>query len=126
MEALSDWMNQNWSLVQSQNVSAFLLTLATINFVPSNWETLWNEKISPFLKQTTSEPKWNSSTTLLDVAWSLAVLDQLDANLAQSVLNDTYLLKITSKQLQNLLFFFHFMINVLLLQNQTVPVASEI
>jgi len=48
--------------------------------------------------QSINEPKWNSSTALLDVAWSLAVLDQLDSNLAQSVLNDTYLLNITSKR----------------------------
>ena len=98
MEALSDWMNNNWSQVQSQNVSAFLLTLATVDFVPSNWETLWSEKIQPLLMQSINEPKWNSSTALLDVAWSLAVLDQLDSNLAQSVLNDTYLLNITSKR----------------------------
>lgn len=49
--------------------------------------------------QSTSELKWNSPTALLDVAWSLAVLDKLDSNLAQSVLNDTYLINITSKQM---------------------------
>jgi len=98
LEALSDWMKNNWPQVQSQNISAFLLTLATVDFVPSNWDTLWSEKIRTLLVQSTNEPKWNSSTALLDVAWSLAVLDQLDSELAQSVLNDSYLLKITSKQ----------------------------
>ena len=96
LEALCEWMNNNWSQVRKQDVVSLLLSLATVNFLPSNWESLW-PRISSILSeefQASAESKSWSENILLDVAWSLAVLGHLDPKIAQTILNDDFVSKV--------------------------------
>lgn len=72
--------------------------MATVDFLPSNWEILW-PKVKQLVKEELHSPAWNANVHL-DVAWSLTVLNHLEPAVAQSVLNDAFV----SKVLGNLLF----------------------
>lgn len=95
LESLCDWMNSNWSQVRKQDVVSLLLSLAAVNFLPSNWEPLWS-RVSTIVASEArgSDPDRWSETILLDVTWSLAVLGCLDVELARAVLNDAFVSKV--------------------------------
>lgn len=80
-----------------------ILCLAAIDFLPSNWKPLW-EKISDLLK----DGKLTSSlgkVVLLDLVWSLAVLNHLDPSLCKCVINDDFIRDIVGKFLFLIILF---------------------
>ncbi|XP_046651669.1 FAST kinase domain-containing protein 4-like [Daphnia pulicaria] len=89
LDAICDWINHNWTNVRYQDILSLTLCLAALDFLPSNWEPLW-EKMSSLLKDKKAFSGLNKSVQL-DLVWSLAILNHLDSELCQSVLNDVFI-----------------------------------
>lgn len=86
-------MNQNWSQVRKKDVVSLLLSLAAVDFRPDDWTSLW-DKISVNLKEEIRSQTL-SEHVLLDIVWSMAVLDQLDSETARLVLNNAFVDKLS-------------------------------
>lgn len=97
MDAICDWINHNWTNVRYQDILSLTLCLAALDFLPSNWEPLW-EKMSSLLKDKKAFSGLNKSVQL-DLVWSLAILNHLDSELCQSVLNDVFIHEIFGKMI---------------------------
>jgi hypothetical protein len=97
LDAICDWINHNWTNVRYQDILSLTLCLAALDFLPSNWEPLW-EKMSSLLKDKKAFSGLNKSVQL-DLVWSLAILNHLDSELCQSVLNDVFIHEIFGKMI---------------------------
>ena len=95
MDAICDWINLNWTNVRYQDILSLTLCLAALDFLPSNWEPLW-EKMSVQLKKQKAFSGL-SKLVQLDLVWSLAILNHLDPELCQSVLNDKFIQDVLGK-----------------------------
>jgi len=87
LEASSEWMNQNWDGIQNQDAVSLLKCLTTMDYIPTNWETIW-PRMDKLIQESSSQ--WHSGI-LLDVNYSLAVLKQLKPAQLSSLLNDTFI-----------------------------------
>lgn len=95
LDSLCEWLFQNWDQVRRQDVVSMLLCLAALDFLPSGWELLW-PKVSGVVQEELRSPSW-SDAVLLDVCWSLAVLNHLDEPTARAVLNDAFVSRLLGK-----------------------------
>lgn len=89
-------MNLHWDQIRKKDVVALLLSLASVDFTPSCWKSLW-PNIADVLKEEFETPTLNEHI-LLDVTWSLAVLGQLNSETVRFTLNDTFLSKLLKNQ----------------------------
>lgn len=81
LEAAADWMQKNVETCRLQEIVALILSLAKLNFLPRNADSLF-KLLVPKLTQDAIP----SDATWLDVVWSLVVLRQATANHVSSVL----------------------------------------
>ena len=86
LESLSDWILTHREDCRSQDVSALFLTLANLNFTPSNMDQLKSTII-----QNMSEQDVQSSTDWLNLVWSLVVLDCATAAQVDSILRPAFI-----------------------------------
>lgn len=99
LDALCEWVNQNWSSIRKQDAVSLLISMAMVDFLPSNWEFLWL-KIKELVQEELKSPSL-SANVHLDVAWSLTVLNHLEPAVAQSVLNDSFIAKVLGNRVQS-------------------------
>ncbi|XP_015589908.1 FAST kinase domain-containing protein 4 [Cephus cinctus] len=96
LDTLSDWIDIHSEGMRPQDLCAFLLTLATVGYSPSNADTLF-QKVTNSLK----ESDMPSSLDWLDVVWSLVVLNQATTEQVSSVLDKQFITKLSDASCLN-------------------------
>ncbi|XP_023233363.1 protein TBRG4-like [Centruroides sculpturatus] len=85
IEACSDWMLKNLNLCRPQELAAYVITLAKVNYIPAEKKKIF-DLILPRLSEKTVEVK----RVWLDVVWSLAILKEVSSEHLASVLKPSF------------------------------------
>ncbi|CAH1176904.1 unnamed protein product [Phaedon cochleariae] len=86
LDALSEWMIKNQGLCRPQDIFSLFLTLAVLNYLPTNAEKLFQL----FLPQLTPSEAGKSSVWL-EVVWSLVLLNKATDEHISSILDPMFL-----------------------------------
>lgn len=86
LDQLSDWIVTNGEVCKPSHISALLLSLATLNYEPTNMDTIKTKLISNL-----SESDFIKSTDWLNTVWSLAALNCATSQQLVSVLNPNFI-----------------------------------
>ncbi|KAG5882845.1 hypothetical protein JTB14_022356 [Gonioctena quinquepunctata] len=86
LENLSEWMTKNDILCRPQDIFSLFMTLAVLNYIPTNSEKLF-EVLLPQL----TPPEAALPVVWLEIVWSLVLLNKATNEHISSVLNDTFL-----------------------------------
>lgn len=85
LEAAAAWYEQNLDLLRPQDIVSLIITLATVNYTPSNADTLIPALLSRCGPEDLPRPQvW------LDLVWSLSVLGRSSAEQLRSVLEPEF------------------------------------
>lgn len=76
--------------LENRDLLAFLVTTATINYVPKNSDDLYNLIIERLTQESLSVEKSKSELLWLDVVWSLSVLNKVQVSHLKSVLSSDF------------------------------------
>ncbi|XP_075231980.1 FAST kinase domain-containing protein 4 [Lycorma delicatula] len=97
LDLISQWVMENFSVCRIQDFVSLILTLASVNHIPFNGDTLF-QKLETHLQQSdiTVPSVW------LDVVWSLVVLKKATNNHISSVLNKEFIHRLASSQLDDI------------------------
>lgn len=85
LEAFTDWMQKNLDNCRVQDMVAYILTLAHVNFVPMESDILFESLLTKVTRESVG-----SDTIWLDVVWSLAVLKKASIQHVASVLTSAF------------------------------------
>ncbi|XP_067126217.1 FAST kinase domain-containing protein 4-like [Centruroides vittatus] len=85
IEACSDWILKNLNLCRPQELAAYIITLAKVNYIPAEKKKIF-DLILPRLSEKTVEVK----RVWLDVVWSLAILKEASSEHLASVLKPSF------------------------------------
>ncbi|XP_023029568.2 FAST kinase domain-containing protein 4 isoform X1 [Leptinotarsa decemlineata] len=90
LDSLSEWMVKNDSSCRPQDIFSLLMTLAVLNYFPTNSERLF-EVLLPQLtpSEATSPVVW------LEIVWSLVLLNKASNEQVSSVLSEEFLKKLS-------------------------------
>lgn len=90
LDVLAKWVADNVSICRPHDLTALLLTLASVFHTPSNADHLFNALLPHVTAQDMPNPSlW------LDVVWSLVVLDRATPQHVASVLDPEFYMKLT-------------------------------
>ncbi|XP_063906991.1 FAST kinase domain-containing protein 4 [Zophobas morio] len=88
LDALSDWILNNYSLCRPQDVFSLFITLATVNYLPNNSDELFKVLLPQLsLSEARKPPVW------LNYVWALVVFNQASPSHLSSVLAPDFVSK---------------------------------
>lgn len=93
LDLLSDWIIVNREVCKTSQISSLLMSLATLNYEPTNMDA-----IKANLINTLSESDFIKPLDWLNTVWSLAVLNCVSAHHLSSVLNPTFIATLENEQ----------------------------
>lgn len=93
LDLLSDWIIVNREVCKTSQISSLLMSLATLNYEPTNMDA-----IKANLINTLSESDFIKPLDWLNTVWSLAVLNCVSAHHLSSVLNPTFIATLENDQ----------------------------
>lgn len=91
LDALCEWMLKNYKLCRPQDIFSLFITLAVVNYRPSNADNFFQELIPQLNEKESGKPQF-----WLDLVWSLVLLNVATEKHIDSVLNQSFLNKIQS------------------------------
>jgi len=97
LNAISEWMLKNKSIVRTQDVFGLFLTLAMLNYEPINSSELFKSFMSKLTKNEAQK-----SQEWLDFVWSLVTLNIASNSHLSSVLDKNFIQELDSENLLNI------------------------
>jgi len=91
LQTLSEWAIKNVDICRGHDLTSVLMTFASVNFTPSSQEDFVARVLPALEKQETT-----SSSSWLDIVWSLVILKWATPRHMESVLNDKFIERLRS------------------------------
>lgn len=85
LEACSEWLMKNIDICRSQELAAYIITLAKVNYYPTEIDKIFQLILSQF-----SEKNIENKKVWLDIVWSLAILKKATADHLATVLKPSF------------------------------------
>lgn len=93
LDAVSDWLLKNQEICRSQDITAIIMSLASLNYAPTELDNALKTKIATSL----TPLDFKSSVDYLSYVWSLMVLSLPQVDTFSSVLTQEFIDKLTSE-----------------------------
>lgn len=93
LDVLTEWLVKNQESSRAQDIAAMFMTLASLNYLPSQFEEHLKTKLAPAL----TNLDFKNSQEYLSFAWSLTVLNFPNQELFDSVLSQEFLDKLVGE-----------------------------
>lgn len=93
LDAVSDWLLKNQEICRSQDITAIVMSLASLNYAPTELDNALKTKIATSL----TPLDFKSSADYLSYVWSLMVLSLPQVDTFSSVLTQEFIDKLTSE-----------------------------
>ena len=93
LDAVSDWLLKNQEICRSQDITAIIMSLASLNYTPTELDNALKTKIATSLTQL----DFKCSIDYLSYVWSLMVLNLPQVDTFSSVLTQEFIDKLTSE-----------------------------
>lgn len=93
LDCLAEWIINNQSICRTQDIAALCMTLATLNYMPVDFEEAIKTKIAPSL----TPLDFKNSTEYLSYVWSLMALNIPVDSAFNNVLSDDFIMKLSSE-----------------------------
>ncbi|XP_012283739.1 protein TBRG4 isoform X2 [Orussus abietinus] len=86
LTALYDWMLENTDIIRPRDLTACVLTVATLGHISNSSINIFKQIVKPI-----GEVNLTKSDNWLDIVWSAAILEQVTEEQVSSVLNKQYI-----------------------------------
>ncbi|XP_050306177.1 FAST kinase domain-containing protein 4 [Anthonomus grandis grandis] len=93
LDAISEWIVKNNTTSRPQDIFSLFMTLAVLNYIPSNADHLFKVLVPQLTEEEAGKPgAW------LEIVWSLVLLNQANADHLKSVLSEEFINKLKDRR----------------------------
>ncbi|XP_066248355.1 FAST kinase domain-containing protein 4 [Euwallacea similis] len=93
LDAISDWIVKNHTLCRPQDIFSLFMTLAVLNYIPSNSKHMFKVLVPQLTPAEAGKPGvW------LEIVWSLVLLNQATSEQLKSVLHEAFISKLEEQK----------------------------